>query len=63
VVPLERETDLGGGRVRIDLRTPHLAWVVRLLLSAGEAARPVEPAGLVDALRNAARRALSRYDA
>ena len=61
VVPFERETDLGGGRASIELLTSHLAWLVRLLLSAGEAARVVEPQALSDAVRGAAARALTLY--
>ena len=62
VVPFENEKDLPGGRYRIELRTPHFAWLVRLLLSAGEGARVVEPPELKDAVRDAAARALARYE-
>ncbi len=61
VVPFEQEKELAGGRYRIELRTPHLAWLVRLLLSAGEAARAVEPSELQEAVRDAASRALALY--
>jgi len=61
VVPFEQEKELPGGRYRIELRTPHLAWLVRLLLSAGEAARAVEPPELQEAVRDAAARALALY--
>ena len=62
VVPFENEKELPGGRYRIELRTPHFAWLVRLLLSAGEAASVVEPPELQEAVRGAAARALARYD-
>jgi len=62
VVPFENEKELPGGRYRIELRTPHLAWLVRLLLSAGEASHVVEPAELQEAVRDAAARALALYE-
>ena len=62
VVPFENEKELPGGRYRIELRTPHFAWLVRLLLSAGEAASVVEPPELQEAVREAAARALARYE-
>jgi proteasome accessory factor C len=61
VVPIENEKELPGGRYRIELRTPHLAWLVRLLLSAGEAVTVIEPPELKAAVREAAGRALSLY--
>jgi len=61
-VPFEHEKELPGGRYRIELRTTHLAWLVRLLLSAGEAAHVVEPAELQEAVRDAAARALALYE-
>jgi proteasome accessory factor C len=61
VVPFEHEKELPGGRYQIELRTPHLAWLVRLLLSAGEAAHVVEPRELHTAVRDAAARALALY--
>ncbi|MFN2614073.1 MAG: helix-turn-helix transcriptional regulator [Actinomycetota bacterium] len=57
VVPIEE----GSTRTRLHIRTPHLAWLVRLLLSAGPAARAVSPPELVDAVTDAARRALLPY--
>jgi proteasome accessory factor C len=54
--------EVPGGRYRIELRTPHLAWLVRLLLSAGEAAHVVEPPELQTAVREAAVRALALYE-
>ena len=62
-VPYEEETDAGDGAVRLRLRTPHLAWVVRLLLGAGPGARPISPLELVDGVRAAAERALALYAA
>lgn len=61
VTPHDREQDLGDGRVRIELRTPHLAWLVRTILAAGTAAIPVAPPALRDAVQEAARRALASY--
>jgi proteasome accessory factor C len=61
VVRYDREEELSGGRFRIELRTAHFAWLVRLLLSAGEAAHVLEPADLRDAVRDAAARALALY--
>jgi len=60
VVPFEDEADRNG-LTRITLRTSHLAWLVRLLLSAGNTARVVEPEELRDAVRGAAARALALY--
>ena len=62
VVPFENEKELPGGRFRIELRTPHFAWLVRLLLTAGEAATVADPPELRDAVREAAVRALARYE-
>ena len=62
MVPFENEKELPGSRYRIELRTPHFAWLVRLLLSAGEAASVVEPPALQEAVREAAVRALARYE-
>lgn len=62
VVPFEGEDELPGGRYRITLRTPHFAWLVRLLLSAGEGAIVIDPPELRDAVRDAAARALARYE-
>ena len=62
VVPFENEKELPDGRFRFELRTPHFAWLVRLLLTAGEAATVVDPPELRDAVREAAARALARYE-
>ena len=61
VIPLDDEEELADGRARLVVRTPHLAWLVRLLLSAGPAARALEPPELVDQVRDAAKRAVERY--
>jgi proteasome accessory factor C len=61
VVPYEREEERPGGGFRLTLRTAHLAWLVRLLLSAGQTARVVEPNELQVAVRDAAARALALY--
>lgn len=60
IVPAE-SVDERDGRIRITLRTAHVAWLVRLLLSAAPHARALEPASLVEAVRDAAARALARY--
>ena len=61
VVPSEEQVEQPDGTYRITLRTPHFAWLVRLLLSAGDDARVVEPAELRDAVRDVAARALALY--
>ena len=61
VVPSEDQSEQPGGSFRIALRTPHFAWLVRLLLSAGPDARVVEPAALQEAVQDAAARALALY--
>jgi proteasome accessory factor C len=60
-VPHDREESLADGWTRVYLRTPHLQWLVRLLLSAGSSARAAAPPELADAVRAAARSALDRY--
>lgn len=60
-VPHERETKRPDGKLRIHLRTAHLAWLVRLLLGAGSDARAVAPKELVAAVDEAARAALAAY--
>lgn len=60
-VPYERLDEVDGGRRRLTLRTPHLAWLVRMLLSLGDQARVVKPDELVLAVRETATRALARY--
>lgn len=54
--------ELGEGRLRVVLHTPATAWLRRLLLSAGIGARVMEPPALADEVRDAARRAIARYD-
>ncbi|MGZ4139430.1 MAG: helix-turn-helix transcriptional regulator [Actinomycetota bacterium] len=61
VVPHDRADERADGLVRMDLRTSHFAWLVRLLLSAGDDARVVGPDELRVAVRDAAARALARY--
>lgn len=61
VVAVDEVTDLPDGGLRLRLRTPHLPWLVRLLLAAGPDATPVEPPALGEEVAAAARRALARY--
>jgi len=61
VIPSERVTERTDGAARLELRTPNLPWLVRLLLAAGSTARAVEPPELVDAVRAAAAEALAAY--
>ena len=61
VVPSEEQVEQPDGSYRMSLRTSHFAWLVRLLLSAGEDARVVQPAELKEAVRDAAGRALALY--
>lgn len=61
-VPYERADELAGGKIRLQLRTPHLGWLVRLLLTAGADARAVSPPELVEQVRAAAQRTLALYD-
>ena len=59
-IPHDSQTS-NDGHIELRLRTTHLAWLVRLMLSAGSAARAVAPMELAEAMRDAARRALGRY--
>jgi proteasome accessory factor C len=59
--PCESVEDLGDGTLVARLRTPDPAWVVRLALRLGAAARVVEPAELAEQVRTAARSALAAY--
>lgn len=62
VIPAESVAERGGGWTRIELRTAHFAWLVRLVLSAGPDARALHPPELVDDVRAAARTALALYE-
>jgi proteasome accessory factor C len=63
--PCESVEDVGDGTTIIArLRTPEPSWIVRLVLGLGGAsARVVEPAGLAEQVRSAAREALAAYTA
>ena len=60
--PCESVTELGGGRLRVALRTPDTRWVRRLALRLGEAARVVSPPELDGQVRAAAAAALAQYE-
>lgn len=53
--------DLGGGRLVVTVRTRGTAWIRRLALSLGAAARILEPASLAAQVRADARTALEAY--
>ena len=59
--PTESVTELGDGRLRIQLRTPDIQWVRRLALRLGEDGRVVEPAELRAQIRDDAAAALAGY--
>jgi proteasome accessory factor C len=59
--PCEDVTELGGGRLRVTLRTPDGAWARRLALGLGEDGRVLEPAALAAAVRADATAALAGY--
>lgn len=61
VIPSGRETGIERGWIRLEIRTAHFAWLVRLLLSAGPHARAHHPPELARAVRDAARAALAGY--
>jgi proteasome accessory factor C len=58
--PVEKLTELDGGRLRIRMRYADLSWMVRLLLGLGGDVTVEEPAELAVGVRDRARRALSR---
>jgi proteasome accessory factor C len=59
--PCEQVTELGDGRVRVQLRTPDTRWVRRLALRLGEDGRVVRPAELARAVEEDAAAALAQY--
>jgi proteasome accessory factor C len=59
--PVETEEEAGDGRLRVRLRVATPAWLVRLMLRLGAAARVEEPADLATAVTGAARDALANY--
>lgn len=60
--PTEKVEDLGDGRLAVTLRAHDTAWVRRLVLSLGTAARVLSPASLAEQVRADARTALQAYD-
>jgi proteasome accessory factor C len=58
--PVEKVTELDGGRLRIRMRYADLSWMVRLLLGLGGDVSVEEPEELAAGLRDRARRALAR---
>jgi proteasome accessory factor C len=60
--PCESVTELGSGRMRVTLRVSDPAWLRRLVLRLGGAARLVSPAEDAAAIRAAAAEALKAYD-
>ncbi|MPZ79366.1 MAG: WYL domain-containing protein [Actinophytocola sp.] len=58
--PVEKVTELDGGRLRIRMRYADLSWMVRLLLGLGGDVTAEEPEDLATGLRDRAMRALSR---
>ena len=59
--PAESAEELPGGRLRLTLRTPDPAWLVRLLLQLGPSAQVVEPAAVRERVLATAREALIAY--
>jgi proteasome accessory factor C len=59
--PCERVEELGDGRLAVTLRAHDTAWVRRLVLSLGSAARVLSPATLAAQVRADARSALEGY--
>jgi proteasome accessory factor C len=61
--PFEKADELPDGWVRLTLRTPHFAWLERLLLHLGPDARRIDPPELAQGVKELAKRALERYEA
>lgn len=59
--PLESATEEDDGGLTITLRVADPAWLVRLLLPLGDAARLLEPTDLAEQVRATAQRALEHY--
>ena len=59
--PVETAVEEPDGGLTITLRVGDPAWLVRLLLPLGAAARLLEPAGLAEEVRATAERALEHY--
>lgn len=63
VTPHEAAEPLEDGWIRVTLRTPHFAWLERLILRLGDDVRVVAPPELAEGVRSTAGRALARYEA
>ncbi len=61
-IPHDGAEELNDGWVRMTLRTPHLAWIERLLLRLGTDARVIAPPELAAGVRELAGRMLARYE-
>jgi proteasome accessory factor C len=59
--PCEHVTELGDGRLRVELRTPDSRLVRRLALRLGEDGRVISPPDLAAAVREDAAAALAQY--
>jgi len=59
--PCEEVTELGDGRLRVELRTPDSRWVRRLALRLGENGRIIALASLDEQVRGDAAAALAQY--
>lgn len=59
--PHDRSDRLPDGWTRVSLRTPYLAWLVRLLLRLGPLARAISPSTVSDELGRLAERTLALY--
>jgi proteasome accessory factor C len=57
--PVDELVEVDGGRARVLLRYADEAWLVRLVLGLGGAARVLEPAGLADAVGRRARESMA----
>jgi proteasome accessory factor C len=60
--PCEEVTELGDGRLRVELRTPDSRWVRRLALRLGENGRIIAPVSLDEQVRADAAAALGQYE-
>lgn len=58
--PVEKVTELDGGRLRVRMRYADLSWMVRLLLGLGGDVLVERPEELATSVRERARRALAR---
>jgi proteasome accessory factor C len=59
--PCDKVTDLGDGRLSVELLTPDTRWVRRLALRLGEDGRVIAPAELAEQVASDAAAALARY--